>query len=62
MLGAASHIERKEGILSLWGVEDDDEYDNILTQVESAVFSYIEGHPELKTVQNTVDMWDYKNE
>ena len=52
----------KEGIRRLWGVEDDDRYDSILVQVEDAVLSYIERHPELKTTPNTVDMWDYKDE
>lgn len=52
----------KGGILSLWGVKDNDEYDSILIQVGSTVIRYIEGHPELKTMPNHVDMWDCRNE
>mgnify|MGYP000839175482 FL=1 len=54
--------EVADAIADLWGLEPDDLYDERLAEVEEAVISYIEQHPELKEIENTEDMWDYRNE
>lgn len=65
---AARYLMKKAGeevadaIADLWGLEPDDLYDERLAEVEEAVISYIEQHPELKEIENTEDMWDYRNE
>lgn len=40
----------------------DGAYNKALDGLEEAVLAYIEAHPELKTTENTEDMWDYRNE
>lgn len=65
---AARYLMKKAGeevadaIADLWGLEPDDLYDERLAEVEEAVIAYIEKHPELKEIENTEDMWDYRNE
>ncbi len=46
---------------NLWGVRDDDRYDELLEALEDAVLHYLENHPELKETPNTEDMWDYRD-
>lgn len=65
---AARYLMKKAGeevadaIADLWGLEPDDLYDERLAEVEEEVIAYIEKHPELKEIENTEDMWDYRNE
>lgn len=65
---AARYLMKKAGdevadaIADLWGLEPDDLYDERLAEVEEAVIAYIEKHPELKEIENTEDMLDYRNE
>lgn len=49
-------------ISDLWGVVDDKFYDSRLAVLEMKVLEYLEAHPELKTTENTVDMWDCRTE
>lgn len=49
-------------ISDLWGVVNDDLYDTRLAVLEMRVLEYLEAHPELKTTENTDDMWDFRTE
>lgn len=49
-------------ISDLWGVVNDELYDTRLAVLEMKVLEYLEAHPELKTTENTVDMWDCRTE
>ncbi len=46
---------------NLWGVRDDDRYDELLEALEDAVLVYLENHSELKETPNTEDMLDYRD-
>ncbi len=46
---------------NLWGVRDDDRYDELLEALEDAVLHHLETHPELKKTPNTEDMLDYRD-
>lgn len=64
---AARYLMKKAGeevadaIADLWGLEPDDLYDERLSDLEEKVLFYIEQHPELKTMPNSEDMWDYRD-
>lgn len=45
----------------LWGVAGDSEYDARLNRLEAHVLLFLERHPELKTEENSEDMWDYRD-
>ena len=47
---------------NMWGLHDEDLYEAALDKLNKAVLDYIEEHPELKTQENTENMWDYKDE
>lgn len=49
----------KDIILDMWGMWNDDEYESELEMLGVKVIEFIEDHPSLKDVANTVDMWDY---
>lgn len=49
-------------ISDLWGVVNDELYDARLAVLEMRVLEYLEEHPELKTKENTKDMWDFRTE
>lgn len=53
--------EVADAIADIWGLESDDLYDDGLSKVETAVLTYLEQHPELKTTTNNEDMWDYRD-
>ena len=52
----------RNAISDLWGVVDDELYDTRLAVLEMRVLEYFEAHPELKTTENTVDIWDFRTE
>ena len=54
--------EINNAISELWGVVNDELYDTRLAVLEMKVLEYLEAHPELKTTENTKDMWDFRTE
>ena len=57
---AGSRVERV--ISEIWGIEDDDRYEEILETLYKEIVSYLEQHPELKTTVNNEDMWDFQED
>lgn len=51
----------EKAVMDAWGVYDDDLYDVAVEKLEKAVLNYLGQHPELKTTENTEDMWDYRD-
>ena len=49
-------------VMAAWGISDDTAYDMLLDVLESGVLKYLETHPELKTMPNTEDLFDYRDE
>ena len=47
-------------IKALWGLNDDNAYEEILDALVGAVAGYVEGHPELRDTE-TEDMFDCRN-
>lgn len=45
----------------MWELYDSHSYEAALEKLNEAVLAYIEEHPELKTKENTEDMWEYKD-
>ncbi|MEY8392582.1 DUF5049 domain-containing protein [Lachnospiraceae bacterium 45-W7] len=62
---AARYLAKNAGekaakdISDIWGVYDDTRYDALLEVLEADVLTYLETHPELKSVPNHEDMFDY---
>lgn len=50
--------EIRDIILEMWGVYPEDKYDEILSRLEDAVLEFIEEHPELKTTENDMNMYE----
>lgn len=48
-------------IQDAWGIYDDSIYDTAMQRLEEAVIDFIEQNPELKTAENSEDMWDYRD-
>ena len=46
-------------VTSMWGMIDDEEYDEMVEILVSVMCDYIEQNPELKTTPNTEDIWEY---
>lgn len=65
---AARYLAKNAGenvaadISDIWGVYDDDRYDDILVDLEVDALAYLEAHPELKSTSNHEDMFDYQDE
>lgn len=57
---AGSRVER--AISDMWGVENDDQYDELEKTLYKEVLAYLELHPELKVEKNTEDMWDFRDD
>lgn len=51
----------EKAVRSLWGVEWDDLYERGVELLKEVVLEHLDKHPELKTMPNTEDMWDYRN-
>ena len=60
MARAGDDVSR--AVEAAWGIYGDDLYDEKVADLEEAVLSYIEQHPELKTIANSEDMRDFRNE
>ena len=45
----------------MWGMESDRLYDAAMEILLESVLNYLDNHPELKTKENTEDMFDYRN-
>lgn len=45
----------------MWGVQSDRLYDAAMEVLLESVLNYLDKHPELKTKENTEDMFDYTN-
>ena len=62
---AARYLKEKAGeeatlVLSeIWGMEDENEYEEVLATLAETLIHYLEHHPELKQTENTEDMLDY---
>lgn len=54
---AGSHVQ--QAIIDMWGIRSGNAYDKAVETLEEAVLAYLDEHPELKTIPNTEDMWDY---
>lgn len=52
----------EEAVNAIWGEGLESRYDEGLTALEEAVVAFIEEHPELKTTENSKDMWDYRDD
>lgn len=50
-----------EAVNAAWGVRDDGEYDALLEDVMTAVVDFLDAHPETFRMENTEDMWDYRD-
>ena len=61
-LAAKGDLEIARQVWDAWGIIDDKIYDKHLARLEEAVVAYIDKHPELRMLENTEDMWDYRNE
>lgn len=57
---AGSRVER--AISDMWGVENDNQYDELEKTLYKEVLAYLEFHPELKAEKNTEDMWDFRDD
>lgn len=64
---AARYLMEKGGekvskvVSDMWGVFDDMTYGAAVEALNEAVLAYIEGNPELKKMENSEDMWDYRD-
>lgn len=64
---AARYLMAKAGekvvaaVRAIWGEEVDSYYDTGVSVLEEAVLEHLEQHPELKTTDNSEDMWDYQD-
>lgn len=47
-------------VIKMWGITEDDAYDDYLRQLEEAVLEFIDMNPELKTKKNEDDMWNHQ--
>ena len=45
----------------MWGMQSDRLYDAAMEVLLESVLNYLDKHPELKTKENTEDMFDYTN-
>ena len=45
----------------MWGLVSDRLYDAAMEVLLESVLNYLDKHPELKTKENTEDMFDYMN-
>ena len=52
----------KQAVRSLWGVARNDMYDARLAVLEQAVIDYLEARPQLQTMANHDDMWEYRDD
>lgn len=48
-------------VLTRGGDAYDERYDKGLAALEQAVLDWLEEHPELRTEENTEDMWSYRD-
>lgn len=60
MARAGDEVSRT--VKAAWGIRGEDLYDEKIADLEEAVLSYIEQHPELKVTANNEDMWDFRDE
>lgn len=61
-LAAKGDPEIARLVWEAWGIINDEAYDNHLAQLEEAVVTFIDNHPELRQQENTEDIWDYRDE
>lgn len=60
---AAKGDDAMARILSdMWGLYAEHLYEEKLDTLLGAVLDFIDQHPELKTMKNEEDMWDYRDE
>lgn len=52
----------EDAICKMWGVTNDERYDECIDVLEKAVLAFLDAHPELKETENHEDMWDYRTD